>query len=111
MFANVWDNGRWRHPSRNGRQNFSYDTFGNITKTVPNGNTGTTFQPGYGSGNWISGFGYDGMGDVTSDGTYTYAYDGRVAQPTILRVPHPSFLCLGGDFSFSFLESDSMVED
>ena len=28
---------------------------------------------------------------------------GRVAQATIIRVPHPSFFCLGGDFPRSVL--------
>jgi hypothetical protein len=29
------------------QQNFAYDTFGNITKTVPTGGTGYSFQPTY----------------------------------------------------------------
>src|SRR5713226_45404 len=30
-------------------QNFAYDPFGNITKTVPTGSTGIAWQPGYNS--------------------------------------------------------------
>jgi RHS repeat-associated protein len=33
------------------------------------------FQNGYVSGNHVSGFSYDGMGDVTNDGSYAYTYD------------------------------------
>ena len=32
-------------------------------------------MPGYGSGNHVSGFGYDSDGNVTSDGAYSYTYD------------------------------------
>ncbi len=51
-------------------QTFGFDQFGNITK-----NGSWTFNPGYGSGNHVTGFGYDSMGNVTSDGAYGYTYD------------------------------------
>ncbi len=63
------------------QQNFTYDPFGNITKTVPVGGTGNSFQPTYSSTtNRISslpGFTptYDADGDVTSDGSHTYTWD------------------------------------
>jgi len=34
---------------------------------------------------------------------------GRVAQATIIRVPHPSFFCLGGDSSGSALSHASVT--
>jgi len=63
------------------QQNFGYDAFGNITKTVPTGGTGNSFQPTYSSatnhfssipGTTVS---YDSNGDVLSDGSHTYAWD------------------------------------
>ena len=51
-------------------QTFGYDAFGNISKAGS-----STFNPGYGSGNHVSGFGYDSDGNVTSDGAYSYTYD------------------------------------
>ena len=56
-------------------QTFSYDAFGNITKTGS-----LNFQNGYGSGNHVTGFSYDGMGNVTLDNlsnSYTYDAEGR----------------------------------
>ncbi len=56
-------------------QTFSYDVFRNITKTGSQ-----NFQNGYGSGNHVTGFSYDGMGNVTLDNlgnTYTYDAEGR----------------------------------
>ncbi len=68
-------------------QNFSYDAYGNITKTVPVGGTGTTFNLGYGSGNHVSGFSYDTMGNVTLDNlANTYAYDAEGRQVTAAGV-------------------------
>ena len=55
-------------------QNFSYDAYGNITKTVT-GNIGTAFNLGYDSGNHVHTFGYDGDGNVTNDTFNTYSYD------------------------------------
>jgi hypothetical protein len=60
------------------QQNFSYDAFGNITKTVPTGGTGLSFQPTYNSSNRyqsLPGFTptYDANGNLTADGTHTYS--------------------------------------
>ena len=62
-------------------QDFTYDVFGNISKSIPSGYTGITFNPSYTSGNRITGVSYDGDGHVTNDGTYTYTYnaEGRMA--------------------------------
>lgn len=69
-------------------QDFNYDVFGNITKTVPAGYTGTIFDPGYGSGNRVSGYSYDTDGDVTNDGDtlYTYNIQGRPASVSGLGI-------------------------
>jgi RHS repeat-associated protein len=64
------------------QQNFTYDPFGNITKTVPTGGTGNSFQPSYSATtNHISTVGsasvtYDANGDVTNDSIHTYTWDG-----------------------------------
>ena len=55
-------------------QNFSYDAFSNITK-AQSGTLGTNFQPGYGTGNHVLGFSYDGNGNVTNDGSNSYSYN------------------------------------
>jgi RHS repeat-associated protein len=63
------------------QQNFTYDPFGNITKTVPVGGTGNSFQPTYSTSTNhitnISGFTptYDANGDVTNDSNHTYTWD------------------------------------
>jgi RHS repeat-associated protein len=63
------------------QQNFTYDAFGNITKTVPVGGTGNSFQPTYSTATnritSLPGFTptYDGDGDVTSDSLHTYTWD------------------------------------
>jgi len=63
------------------QQNFSYDAFGNINKSVPTGGTGNTFIPTYSSatnryssmpGTTVS---YDANGNVLSDGSHTYTWD------------------------------------
>jgi RHS repeat-associated protein len=62
-------------------QTFSYDPFGNITKTVPQGSTGMSFQPSYdytNNTNRISSapFTYGGNnGDVTADTAHAYGWD------------------------------------
>ena len=68
--TNVWN------------QNFTYDPFGNITKTVPTGGTGLSFQPGYNEANnhYTDGATYDADGNLTNDGTdhvYTWDADGH----------------------------------
>jgi len=62
-------------------QTFGFDTFGNISKTVPVGGTGTSFLPTYSSAtnrfSTIPGVTptYDSNGDVTADGLHTYGWD------------------------------------
>lgn len=63
------------------QQNFAYDPFGNVTKTVPTGGTGTSFNPGYNLKNRYTSIGtYDANGNLTNDGTdhaYTWDADGH----------------------------------
>jgi RHS repeat-associated protein len=67
------------------QQNFSYDSFGNLTKTVPTGGTGYSFQPTYSSStNHMTLIGgsapsYDANGNVLNDflHSYTWNADGR----------------------------------
>jgi RHS repeat-associated protein len=62
-------------------QNFTYDPFGNITKTVPNGSTGTAFQPNYDYTNYTNRmtstpFTYNNNnGALTNDGSHAYGWD------------------------------------
>ena len=62
-------------------QNFSYDAFGNIAKTVPSGSTGSAFSPTYSSATnqftSIPGVtpGYDGDGRLLTDNVNTYTWD------------------------------------
>ena len=76
--TNVWN------------QNFTYDVFGNITKTVPSGGTGISFQPTYStSTNWITGLPggitttTDNNGQVTYDGTHHYTWDAEGKMLTV----------------------------
>jgi RHS repeat-associated protein len=59
------------------QQNFTYDPFGNVTKTVPTGATGISFNPGYDLKNRYTSIGaYDSNGNLTNDGTdHIYAWD------------------------------------
>jgi RHS repeat-associated protein len=63
------------------QQNFSYDSFGNITKTVPTGGTGYSFQPTYSTTtNRMTSIGgstpsYDSNGNVLNDFLHSYAWD------------------------------------
>ena len=62
-------------------QQFTYDAFGNITKTVPVGGTGTNFQPTYSSStNQITSLPSctpttDSNGQMTYDCTHNYTWD------------------------------------
>ena len=62
-------------------QNFSYDAFGNIAKSVPLGGTGITFQALYnGSTNWLSSVStaiptYDNDGNLTYDTVHNLTWD------------------------------------
>lgn len=70
-------------------QTFSYDAFGNITKNVPNGGTGITFQSVYnGSTNWLSSIStaiptYDSNGNLTNDTFHNLSWD---AEGNMLKV-------------------------
>jgi len=68
-------------------QMFSYDAFGNVSKSVPTGETGTSWLPNYSNpsnnqyqAGW-SGVSYDGNGNLTNDtfDTYTWNAYGKVA--------------------------------
>ncbi len=71
------------------QQNFSYDPFGNITKTVPTGGTGISFTPGYSSttNRFTSIPGgtpaYDANGNLTNDLSHTYTWDAEGRPVTI----------------------------
>ena len=56
-------------------QNFSYDAWGNITKTVPTGSTGVPYNPVYDTHNRASTSSYDSAGNTLSDGSNSYTYD------------------------------------
>ncbi len=60
-------------------QDFSYDVFGNITKTVPQGDTGQAFNPGYQVGTNFyqtnGQYAYDAKGNLTQDGTNAYIWN------------------------------------
>jgi len=62
-------------------QTFSYDPFGNVTKTVPLGATGTSFQPTYDYTNNTNRiistpFTYNGnSGALTADSSHSYSWD------------------------------------
>ncbi|MGA2234437.1 MAG: RHS repeat-associated core domain-containing protein [Terriglobales bacterium] len=62
-------------------QTFSYDAFGNITKNVPNGSTGISFQSVYSdSTNWLSSIGsltpaYDNNGNLKYDTVHNFTWD------------------------------------
>ena len=62
-------------------QNFAYDPFGNITKTVPTGSTGTAFQPSYDYTNYTNRmsstpFTYNNNnGALTADSSHGYGWD------------------------------------
>jgi RHS repeat-associated protein len=58
-------------------QAFSYDAFGNISKSVPLSMTGISWLPGYNTNNHytLGGTSYDGNGNLTNDTFNTYAWD------------------------------------
>jgi hypothetical protein len=70
------------------QQNFSYDAFGNITKTVPTGGTGISFTPGYAptTNRFTSVPGgtptYDANGNLTNDFSHSYTWDTEGRAPT-----------------------------
>ena len=59
-------------------QTFGYDPYGNLSKSVISGRTGTTWIPGYSSSTnhyACSGCTYDSDGNVTNDGNNVYGWD------------------------------------
>ncbi|HLK05227.1 MAG TPA: RHS repeat-associated core domain-containing protein [Candidatus Acidoferrum sp.] len=72
------------------QQNFSYDAFGNITKTVPTGGTGNSFQPTYSSSTnrfssipGCSSLSYDSNGNVLNDCNHVYTWDSAGKSVTV----------------------------
>jgi YD repeat-containing protein len=64
-------------------QQFSYDPFGNITKTVPSGATGVSWIPGYSTTTnhySLGGTSYDADGNVLYDGFNRYTWDAEGKQ-------------------------------
>src|SRR6266481_3553915 len=60
------------------QQNFTYDAFGNLTKTVPTGGTGINWNPGYNLANnlyTLAGTSYDAKGELLNDTFHTYTWD------------------------------------
>lgn len=60
------------------QQNFSYDPFNNLTKSVPTGGTGTSWMPGYNQANnryTLAGTSYDANGNLLSDTFHTYTWN------------------------------------
>jgi len=57
-------------------QNFAYDAYDNLSKTVPTGQTGTTWAPNYNSdNNRYSTATYDSNGNVLTDTFHTYTWN------------------------------------
>jgi hypothetical protein len=57
-------------------QEFTYDQYDNLSKTVISGRTGTTWNPGYSATtNHCTGCAYDSNGDVTGDGNDVYGWN------------------------------------
>lgn len=72
--TNVWN------------QNFAYDAFGNITKTVPGGGTGVAWQPGYSSSTnryTLAGTSYDANGNLLNDTFHSYTWNSMGRPATI----------------------------
>jgi RHS repeat-associated protein len=58
------------------QQNFTFDVFGNLTKTVPTGGTGVTWNPGYNpTNNQVDGNTYDANGNTLTDQVHTYTWN------------------------------------
>jgi YD repeat-containing protein len=71
-------------------QNFTYDAFGNITKTVPTNGTGISWIPGYNASTnryTLGGTSYDADGNVLNDtfNKYTYDAEGKCSRRHIRR--------------------------
>ncbi|HEX6502426.1 MAG TPA: RHS repeat-associated core domain-containing protein [Terriglobales bacterium] len=84
--TNVWN------------QNFAYDAYGNVTKTVPTGGTGISFQPGYNNNNQytsLPGLSYDGNGNLLADSFHTYAWDPNWGNPSTIDSTTMTYDALG----------------
>src|ERR1700687_5447395 len=60
------------------QQDFSYDAFDNLTKSVPSGGTGINWQPGYNQTNnhyTLGGTSYDSNGNLLTDTFHTYTWN------------------------------------
>src|SRR5579863_5452082 len=65
-------------------QTFTYDAYGNISKSVPSGSTGISWLPGYNAATnqyTLSGTSYDSDGNLTNDTFHTYQWDAN-GRPT-----------------------------
>jgi RHS repeat-associated protein len=82
-------------------QTFSYDAFGNLTKSVPSGATGIQWQPGYNPSTnryTLGGTSYDANGNLLDDTFATYTWD---AEGKPLSTDY--FNEIGGEtFSFTY---------
>ena len=101
-------------------QQFTYDAFGNLTKTVPTGATGITWQPGYSSSTnryTLGGTSYDANGSVLKDTFNIYTWDaegknlstaynnggGETFSFTYDAFGHKVELAVNGTYSLSYL--------
>jgi hypothetical protein len=88
------------------QQNFSYDAFANLTKSVPQGGTGYSFQPTYNPAtNRISslpGFtpSYDANANVLNDSLHQYTWDSE-GRPVSIDTVTMTFDALGRTAEFS----------
>ena len=59
-------------------QSFSYDAYGNLSKSVLPGDAGLNWQPGYNNNNryTLGGVSYDADGHLTADTFHTYGWNG-----------------------------------
>jgi RHS repeat-associated protein len=80
-------------------QNFTYDYFGNINKSVPTGATGVSFLPTYSeTTNQYSGLcgqlAYDNDGNLTNDCFHTYQWDAN-GRPIVIDTVNATYDGLG----------------
>ena len=68
------------------QQNFSFDAFGNLTKSVPTGGTGIAWNPGYNAATnryTLTGTSYDSNGNLLTDTFHTYTWDAEAHPATV----------------------------
>ena len=99
-------------------QNFTYDPFGNITKTVPGGSTGTAFQPSYDYTNYTNRmsstpFSYTSTsdpnaktGNLTVDNSHGYGWD-TANRLTTIDSGQTSGVCVTYDAMDRVVEQDT----